>query len=199
MKRLVGKKVWVVFMALVFIGMAAGGAWAAGTVASSNGVTVFTQTGKTAGAIDFKNAKPMPLPQATTEPGAPWESAAPASTGTPGFSPGNIGSGKAAIPSVLFDAADEADSQFEDPIGPQEYGTSKHVFTTSRVDLSGNNESKTYPNRAAGKLYFKIWHGKLCLLRFAHQKRRDRDCGPLRGQLRRKAVLLRVDLRSRSL
>ena len=157
MKGLVVKKGWVVFIALVFIAVAAGGVWAAGTVTSSKGVTVFTPTGKAAGAIDFKNAKPMPLPQATTEPVSPWENAAPAANmGTPGFSPGNLGSSKKAIPSILFDAADEVDSQFEDPIGPQEYGTSSHVFTTSRVDLSTNNESKVYPYRAAGKLYFKI-------------------------------------------
>jgi V8-like Glu-specific endopeptidase len=38
---------------------------------------------------------------------------------------------------------------------PQEYGSaSDHPFTTSRVDLAGNTPSKSYPYRAAGKIYF---------------------------------------------
>jgi V8-like Glu-specific endopeptidase len=43
-----------------------------------------------------------------------------------------------------------------DAVAPQEFGTSNHPFTTSRVNVSGNTTSKYYPYRAAGKLFFNI-------------------------------------------
>ena len=50
----------------------------------------------------------------------------------------------------------DASELFQEGSGvePQEYGTGGVPFTTSRVDTVANNVSKTYPFRAAGKLYF---------------------------------------------
>ena len=55
------------------------------------------------------------------------------------------------VPSVQFEENEE-----NGEIAPQEYGTGKIPYTTSRVDLGTSNVvSKLYPYSAAGKLYFK--------------------------------------------
>jgi hypothetical protein len=59
------------------------------------------------------------------------------------------------LPLSSLAGADELISQAGD-VEPQEYGTSGHPFTTSRVNLSGIYPSAWYPYRATGKLYFKI-------------------------------------------
>ena len=72
-------------------------------------------------------------------------------TGTPGFVRGAQGDGQRTPTFVpLQRAASGGD------FTSAEYGTSNHVFTTSRVDLPGDNVSSRSPYRAAGKLYFNI-------------------------------------------
>ena len=105
--------------------------------------------------IDFRNAKPMPLPMVDTAPAPAGRGTAIRGSGTPGFEPGATGTGKTELGTTLPGAASDAIGGANDPI-IQEYGTSDHPFTTSRVDLSSNTISKLYPYRAAGKLYFKI-------------------------------------------
>jgi V8-like Glu-specific endopeptidase len=105
--------------------------------------------------LDFENAQAMPLPQLRVEPEGFFEASGFVNyPGPPGFEPGHPGNGKMVpgsypAPAPVFDEEDEE-------IAPQEYGTSNHPFTTARVDTVSNNQSKNYPYRAAGKLYFKI-------------------------------------------
>lgn len=110
-------------------------------------------------ALDYKNAKPMPLPMADVEPPLPFSEATIVEhEGLPQFEPGNPGNGKPGpglAPKNIFSKADEEFCE-DAEVAPDEYGTSNHPFTTMRVDVSSNNNSKYFPYRAAGKLYFKI-------------------------------------------
>jgi len=104
------------------------------------------------GQIDYANAKAMPLPFASSAPSAHdgLRAALDAKTifNKPGHIPGSEGNGKQS-PVRLAPALDD------NSISPQEYGTSNQVFTTARVNVQGDQTSKFYPNRAAGKLFFK--------------------------------------------
>lgn len=105
-------------------------------------------------AINYANAQPMPLPQSSKAPASLLDvllARQRTDLGKPGVSPGRNGNGQLqqiqlAPAQMLGDSG----------IGSQEYGTSNHVFTTSRVNAQGNQTSKFYPYRAAGKLFFNI-------------------------------------------
>ena len=105
-------------------------------------------------AINYANAQPMPLPQSSKAPASLLDvllARQRTDLGKPGVSPGRNGNGQLqqiqlAPAKMLGDSG----------IGSQEYGTSNHVFTTSRANLQGNQSSKFYPYRAAGKLFFNI-------------------------------------------
>jgi len=155
-------------------------ALAAPVFAQSKGVTSFSpKTNLTNGdKVDFKNAKPMPMPSL---PGTPEElttekynsgSNNPSNhkTLTPGLSPGNPGSGKK-TPEILVapedikqsDVSDDSllfenqrNDSSNDNIVSQEFGTSGLPFTTSRVDMYGKNFTDKYPYRASGKIFFNI-------------------------------------------
>jgi len=105
------------------------------------------------GAIDYANAKPIPLPQSTTAPpsltqGLVEAEAAGAQPGRPGSVSAGVGNGTL-NPVRLF-------TPTETPgVSPQEFGTANQVFTTSRVNANGDFTAKFYPYRAAGKLFFK--------------------------------------------
>ncbi len=108
-----------------------------------------------ANAVDIANARPMPLPIADLPPVGPMEGGLSSDhVGIPGYEPGRRGNGVTSpvrLPQENVLALDE-----EDPgVAPQEFGTLNLPYTTMRVDLVGNNESKAAPYRAAGKLYFK--------------------------------------------
>jgi V8-like Glu-specific endopeptidase len=159
-----GKVGWVLVMTLIFLGMTAVGTFAQqGKVTQVGNVTGFTPSNQAnegvQQTIDYKNAKPMPLPMATSAPDLAVKGAAGISLGTPGFKPGSRGDG-ATIPSTTADqGAQVQDADENGDATPQEYGsgTSSHPFTTSRVDLWNNNSvSKLYPYSAVGKLFFKI-------------------------------------------
>jgi V8-like Glu-specific endopeptidase len=156
-----------VFVSAVFmVGIAAGGVLAGQTGVSQRGaVTSYTQQGED--AIDFQHVKPMPLPMALTAPPRLLEGGTTVQKSvTPKFVPGSPGSG--VLPPGIWTTpvTTENAGSTSEIITPQEsdsdrsilqeYGTSNHPFTTSRVDLDGNNPSNRYPYRAAGKLYFKI-------------------------------------------
>lgn len=108
-------------------------------------------------AADIADAIPMPMPSIDFMPADAMDAdVASQSEGEPGFTRGSRGNGEetpARVPleEPLMDLLDEEDLGIE----PSEYGTANHPYTTARVDTSGNNVSKTYPFRAAGKLYFK--------------------------------------------
>jgi V8-like Glu-specific endopeptidase len=69
-----------------------------------------------------------------------------------GFSPGADGLGHM---SPIFLGAPAGGAGGEQ-VGPQEFGTTNHPFTTARADLSGVTASNAYPYRASGKLFFNI-------------------------------------------
>jgi V8-like Glu-specific endopeptidase len=124
--------------------------------APAAGVSVHNRSAvQETGVIDFANARAMPLPTANlyeadrfADRGSP--------TGTPGFVRGARGDGGQTPTFVPLQRAEPGDDFTSD-----EYGTSNHVFTTSRVDLAGTGTavSNRYPYRAAGKLYFNIGAG----------------------------------------
>ena len=100
--------------------------------------------------FDYASAVPMPLPQLDAMPDDAALAAMFEEVGEPGATRGARGSGQLA-PVRLFDSKPlDSSLIFE----PQEFGTSQHPFTTSRVDTPGWPVSKEYPFRAAGKLYF---------------------------------------------
>lgn len=132
-------KVLVAALALAFVGAVYSPALA-GDVTASPAMTVQI------GAIDFANAISLDLPQVDVAPVADGDLLS--FPGEPGFVPGRKGTGQMS-PVRLPVSAELA-------VEPQEFGTSNHPFTTSRVDLPGNNVSTAFPYRIAGKLYFKI-------------------------------------------
>jgi hypothetical protein len=111
--------------------------------------------------INYKDAKPMPLPTLHTPPPSALDTLltnpAPSSLfRQPGYSPGKAGDGKQSpvqlVPSIqLNEPASNLDG-----VTPQEYGTSNQVYTTSEVNAYGDSTVRYYPYRAAGKLFFKI-------------------------------------------
>lgn len=146
----------VLAMAICIAGITAGGVFAEeGKVSQEGEVTSYTppSQGRGEAAIDFENAIPMPLPQATISPSTANQGAPPVKfQGSPGYSPGSRGDQKVAP--TVHDTQNVPGEQIE---GRQEYGTNNHPFTTSRVDLGTSNAiSKLYPFRATGKLYFNI-------------------------------------------
>ena len=144
----------VVVAAVVMVGLAAVG----GAVDAQKGAPGVSRydvpNWQSSASIDFSNAKAMPMPQAPMPAERDLDADFGAAVGAPGFAGGTRGSSAvpAAGQSRWVDGGDSG-------LAPQEYGTSKHVYTNSRVDLSGYNVSKLYPYRAAGKLYFKIGTG----------------------------------------
>jgi V8-like Glu-specific endopeptidase len=149
-------------MAGVMMGLGVGGAQASESQVASHGDnTSYTQSSqeRQGSGLDFRNARPMPLPMVDTAPMAAVEAVQ--RLGTPGFEAGARGTGEttratgsAAVEASLIAAA-AAEAEADGEVETQEYGTQNHPFTTSRVDLSTNIPSKFYPYRASGKLYFK--------------------------------------------
>ena len=159
------KMICVLAIVAVVLGLTAAGAFAQqGRETTVGDVVGYTPPDNVKGGvqngIDYKNAKPMPLPQATSAPQPLTGAPANKPLGAPGFKAGSPGDGKT-IPdtTAIGDREQPQASDSNDIIIPQEYGTSDHPFTTSRVELSttaANAVSKLYPYRAAGKLYFNI-------------------------------------------
>ncbi|MGZ3614065.1 MAG: trypsin-like serine peptidase [Syntrophales bacterium] len=158
MSASIGNKVTrTVVMAVFLVGIALGVALAGqeGQVYHVGNVTGYAPANQGiegTGTIDYENAKPMPLPKALSAPQPLQGGAAAMSLGVPGFRPGFRGDGTLP-PSTAMG------NETETPGPPilQEYGTSEHPFTTSRVDLTTkNSESKLYPYKASGKLFFNI-------------------------------------------
>lgn len=132
------------------------------SVAAKGKFTVYTAptTGNQAASMaDIANAQAMPLPTVALPPVGPMDGdIAPQGAAKPGYAPGAAGNGKTSpvnLPAEGASSGSELLSEIGGGITPQEYGTANLPYTTMRVDLAANNESKTYPYRAAGKLYFK--------------------------------------------
>ena len=189
MSALISNKVTRTLVTAVFlVGMALGVALAGqqGQVSQAGSVTVYTPASKDiegATTIDYKNAKPMPLPKALSVPQPLQRSASAMPSGVPGFHPGSRGDGTVPQDTAVSNEAETMGYTVSQEYGtvpqdtavgneaqtmgypvPQEYGTSNYPFTTSRVDIvtdkygnaKNNSVSKLYPYRASGKLFFNI-------------------------------------------
>jgi hypothetical protein len=136
------------------------GAVAAAGVSREGNLTKLTLPAVNAASdagIDFKNAKPMPLPQVSSLAGPAASAATLSHPGPAGSASGQQGTGQARPTTVvpegeLLNAIEAAG----DDVAPQEYGTNNHAFTTSRVDVNLYPVSRSYPYAPAGKLYFNI-------------------------------------------
>lgn len=104
--------------------------------------------------IDFENAIPMPLP--TPDESAMQESFANELVAYPGPA-GAVagGTGNSQRAPVSIPSSKAVQGAFSDIFESQEFGTSLHPFTTSRVD-NWWAVSSTQPFSRTGKLYFKI-------------------------------------------
>lgn len=148
-----------VVVALVFLGCAAAGTPAFAQVRQVGAVTVFTPpTQANQAAIDFANAQPMPLPEASSAPPSPAEALRNAVNpfllfGPAGISRGGIGTGQKAPIRLLPAQSNRAGTAPPQAI-PYEFGTAGQPYTTSRVNASYDNTVNYYPYRAAGKLFF---------------------------------------------
>jgi V8-like Glu-specific endopeptidase len=118
-----------------------------------NGLTVLEVQNPQA-AVDFVNAKPMPLP-INDSPEDSTQSMIQALLAAPDLGPsgGSLGAQGTGIMSPVFLGAPAA---AESGVTPEDFGTNNHPFTTARADLFGLNTNKVYPYRAAGKLFFNI-------------------------------------------
>ena len=122
-------------------------------VTSQGGVTAIS-VGQS-GAVDFVNAKAMPLPanNSPVDPQAQINALmSKASLGTPGFSAGADGNGSGALSPVFLGTPAAAD----DGIASQDFGTQNHPFSTARADLYTTATNTNYPYAPAGKLFFQI-------------------------------------------
>jgi len=128
-------------------------------------VAIKAPSGSAGGAIDYANAKPIPLPQSLSQPSSQLDSlldaqaAGAAAAGPSGFYPGAAGTGKLS-PLTLPAPASALDVSEDGGVTPQEYGTSKQVYTTSRTNnyygAGTYAATRSYPFSAAGRLWFKI-------------------------------------------
>ena len=150
MRVSVGRKSCMLLMALLFVGMAAGGALAAeGQVVSANGITSYAQPANAGVSdIDLRNAKPMPLPQAHTAPSSVYQGAFAPNLGTPAVSLGSPGTGEMNPVTLPIETGEDVPGHAGES-GHGEYGTQNVPYTTSRVDVGASNTiSIQYPFRA---------------------------------------------------
>jgi len=134
---------------------------APGKITTKGTVTIYTPSAAASQAIslaDIASARAMPMPTVTSPPPGGTEGGlAPKSQAASGFSPGARGDGKTSpvkLPVGGTLDADEIIPQAGSGVAPMEYGAALQPYTTMRVDLVNNNESKAWPYRAAGTLYF---------------------------------------------
>ena len=123
-------------------------------VQTRGGITSYTVQPREQGAVDFINAKPMPLPQNPVAVNAVQSTinalTRPQENAMSGFSPGGIGNG---VQNATFLGA-PAVASTDAGIGTQEWGTSNLPFSTARADLNPTATNTAYPYRASGKVFF---------------------------------------------
>ena len=118
---------------------------------SQGDLTSFTALGNgNEAALDFVNAKPLPLPLA---PGPIDIVPSLVDFGTPGLSRGALGNGRENPMMLPLPRISDQDSDMDGP-EPQEFGTGRQPFSTARADLLTLATNTQYPYRASGKLYF---------------------------------------------
>jgi hypothetical protein len=123
-------------------------------------VTLASPTSQAGAAIDFANAKPMPLPAGRILPPSAADALRNALEpvelfGLSGASAGGPGDGEK-NPLQLVAPQDIPQGSETEGVEPDEFGTSGQPYTTSEVNALGDLTVNHYPFRAAGKLFFKI-------------------------------------------
>lgn len=156
MKKISGVLSLALSAALCLMGGFSSYAADGGKVSQIGKLTVYSHDSQASGdaAIDYDRALPMPLPQAAIKPSGVAAAARP--SGAPGFQPGFRGS-VITSGTVTDLSATAGPRAAQSSAQPMEFGLTNIPYTTSRVDWGTNNAfSKTFPYRAAGKLYFNI-------------------------------------------
>jgi len=136
-------------------------------VSISGPVATYTQPRQTSQAVpamDYANARPMPLPLVhKAPPGGPSLSTTVIPEllfGAPGFSEGNRGSAVGGqtheLAEQLVKAKQPGPQSDSDEVGPEEYGTALQPYSTAEVNALGDKTASFYPYRATGKLFFNI-------------------------------------------
>ena len=126
-----------------------------GAAAESLDTTTDEIVSNGAGAIDYENAQPVPLPAVAWLPEMDGVVSS-GSMGKSGAVSGKLGSGKQApVTLVPKSRLGKTATLWESSIvTPSEYGTANHPYTTSRIDLTDTGTvSALYPNSATGKLF----------------------------------------------
>lgn len=100
-------------------------------------------------SVDFSNAKPMPLPQASKRPGSSAITKPLAEP--PGFSVGGQGTGQPIMRQLPVPKFTN-----QSVVIPEEGGTSNHPFTTSWANAWRDPTFNFWPFRAAGRLFFNV-------------------------------------------
>lgn len=119
------------------------------------GIVTYTVPPARAGAaVDYVNAKPLPMPVADIPPMSQSEAIRHAPDplmlyGTPKFLPGSVGSGK----EDPIQLAPPKPLQQKDAIVPEEFTPDDLPYTTSRVNAENDYTAQYSPFRAAGKLF----------------------------------------------
>lgn len=145
-------------MTLIRDSLIAAAAMAALASMAATPESVVVQPARTTGVrMDYANAKPMPLPRVTTAPGS--RESRPAGTPgprKPGSWPAQAGDGTLA-PVQL--ASPKAAGRFEPAKGdaggvqPEDFGSSKQVFTTSRAGIEQLRPERGFPFSAVGRMF----------------------------------------------
>jgi V8-like Glu-specific endopeptidase len=108
--------------------------------------------------VDYVNARPLPLPIATSFSEAAAQAdliallaSPPARTASlPAFVRGSVGDGQTRPVFLGKPVGDSLDDEY----APQEFGTTNHPFSTARADGFTGSTNKIYPYRASGKVFF---------------------------------------------
>lgn len=106
--------------------------------------------------VNFSNAKPFPMPSISTPTLATTtRQVGESNTGTPGYSPGSLGSGMLKTKKLNRKHMPAVDAK-SDGVSRAAFGTSEHPYATSRVDSHNGTKwlSRYHPYRQSGKLYF---------------------------------------------
>lgn len=108
------------------------------------------------GAVDYANARPMPMPKSSVAPSKAFVAASQAAQiqhrGAPGMVAGKAGTGVTS-PEQLFTGKPNRGPQ---DVQPMQFGLADHPFTTSRANIESMKAKNGYPFTAVGRLFFNI-------------------------------------------
>lgn len=145
------RKIFVVMSMLALVGGFSRPTNAQSVESQVGGVTVLS-AGADGADPDYINAKGMPAPMSYSAPDQLSALLSAPPDWRPAVNLGRTGDGvtsavRLGMPAINLD---------EDSVGPQEFGTSNHPFSSARADLFNHPTNTFYPYAPAGKLFFNI-------------------------------------------